>query len=379
MMDAEDAPFHGLFSPFTPPAVSRLEALLLGAGARVDRFVFEHFIGKTAFRRTESPAALRARLDRAHAFYANPRFMRDAETFFAPPRPLRAVTRRIRALRGGELLDVCYAADFTPVFPEAQADGPWPPTSMPGCARWWRHATSGHPAMLCIHGYAGGRPWLESLAFDAHRFYRAGVDVVLYVLPYHAGRMVAGARRSGDGFFGVDLVATNEAFAQAIYELRALMRYLRERGTGPVGAFGMSLGGYTAALLACVEPTLGFVAPMIPLASLSDMMWSGGERDPRVKEAMTAGWSRAALRDFFRVHAPLARPPLVPHDRRLVIAALGDRICPPEHADALWRHWGRPRMHWYPGGHLAQFRRGVALRQVRTLLRDAGLLPPRRA
>lgn len=378
MMNAEDGPFHGLFSPFTPPAVSRLEGLLLAAGAGVDRFVFDHFIGKTAFHRPESAPALRERLERARAFYATPTFMRDADAFFAPPRALRTTERRLRALRGGDLLDVRYEADFVPVFPEAETGVPWPPTSRPGCARWWRHREPGHPAMICIHGYAGGTPWLESLAFDAHRFYRTGVDVLLYVLPYHAGRRVVGARRSGEGFFGLDLVATNEAFAQAIYELRALMHHLRERGTGPVGAFGMSLGGYTTALLASVEPTLRFAVPMVPLTSLSDMMWSGGERDPRVVEAVAAGWSLAALRDFFRVHAPLARPPLVPHDRRLVIAALGDRICPPEHADALWRHWGRPRMHWYPGGHLAQFRRGVALRQVRTLLRDTGLLPPRR-
>jgi hypothetical protein len=60
-----------------------------------------------------------------------------------------------------------------------------------------------------------------------------------------------------------------------------------------------------------------------------------------------------------------------------VIAGVGDRICPPGHADALWRHWDRPRIHWYPGGHLAQFRRGTALGEVLRLVREAGLLPER--
>ena len=169
---------------------------------------------------------------------------------------------------------------------------------------------------------------------------------------------------------------TNEAFAQAIYELRALLRYCRAAGTGPVGAFGMSLGGYTTALLASVEPELAFAVPMIPLASLAEMMWAGDDNDPRLELARGYGWSLAVLRDLTRVHAPLARAPLVPFEHRLIIAALGDRICPPEHADALWRHWGRPRIHWYPGGHVAQFRRGAALRAVRTLLRDIGMLPP---
>src|SRR5204863_137740 len=87
---------------------------------------------------------------------------------------------------------------------------------------------------------AGAR--IERLAFEARRFYRAGVDVVIYVLPYHGPRTAAGSGPSGRGFFGLDMVRTNEAFAQAIYELRALLRYCRAAGTGPVGAFGMSLG-----------------------------------------------------------------------------------------------------------------------------------------
>jgi len=69
----------------------------------------------------------------------------------------------------------------------------------------------------------------------------------------------------------------------------------------------------------------------------------------------------------------LLRPSLVPRERRFVVGALGDRICPPAHAHALWHHWERPEIHWYPGGHLAQFRRGRALCAVRTFLQGLGL------
>ncbi len=358
--------------------VTRLEALLLGAGARLDRFVLERFLRRRAFAAPPDGAALRARLARGRVFYADPRFAADPAAFFVPPAPLRARVRQRRRLADGELLDLVYTTDFTPVFPEARDDPAGGTTPEVGLARWWRHRRTGHPAMLCVHGYAGGNFLLERLAFEAGRFYRAGVDVLIYVLPYHGARTPAGARHSGEPFFDIDLVRTNEAFAQAVYELRALLRYLRAAGTGPVGAFGMSLGGYTTALLASVEPELAFAVPMIPLASLADMMWAKGEGDPRMARAIEHGWTFSALRDFFAVHAPLGRPPLVPVARRLIIAALGDRICPPEHAVALWEHWDRPRIHWYPGGHLAQFRRSSALREVRTLLRDAGLLAPGR-
>ncbi len=355
--------------PALPP-VTRFESLLLGAGARLDRFVLDRYLRRQSF---TPPAGteFRERLARAREFYADRRFVDDPSAFFAAPAPLRASERRLRQLVDGDLVRLRFESAFVPVFPEAALA-----VDRTGIALWWRHRRSGHPAMLCVHGYAGGHLWIERLAFEARRFYRAGVDVVIYVLPYHGPRTAAGSGPSGRGFFGLDMVRTNEAFAQAIYELRALLRYCRAAGTGPVGAFGMSLGGYTTALLASVEPELAFAVPMIPLASLAEMMWAGDDNDPRLELARGYGWSLSVLRDLTRVHAPLARAPLVPFEHRLIIAALGDRICPPEHADALWRHWGRPRIHWYPGGHVAQFRRGAALRAVRTLLRDVGMLPP---
>jgi pimeloyl-ACP methyl ester carboxylesterase len=364
----------GLTTSAAAVALTRLDYLMLGAGARIDRFVLEFFLRRRTLSVPDDGGALRARLERAREFYSNPAFMAEPDAFYAPPAPLEPELLRRRLLPAGEVVDLSFASEFEPVFPEARAG-----TTRPlGLARWWKHHRPGHPAVVCVHGYGGGQLWLESLAFDARRFYRAGVDVILYVLPFHGGRALPGTR-SGEPFFDMDLVRTNEAFAQAIYELRALVRYLAQAGPSAVGAFGMSLGGYTTALLASVEPQLAFAVPMIPLAALADMMWTQGENDPRMASAIEHGWSRAALEDFFRVHAPLARPPLVPRERRLLIAALGDHICPPAHADALWRHWDRPRMHWYPGGHLAQFRRGVALREVRTLLRDVGLLPRRPA
>jgi hypothetical protein len=372
---SEQAPAIDLSVAPPPRRVTRVESLMLGAGARLDRFVMQRYLRRTAFPAPGDGDALRARLTRARLFYGDPQFVAKPEAFFAAPPPARADVRHLSNLDGGEILDVRYTTDFAPVSPDA--DPALATAGGAGVARWWRHREPGHPAMLCVHGYAGGHLWLETLAFDARRFYRAGLDVVLYVLPYHGRRALPGTR-SGGPFFDVDLVRTNEAFAQTIYELRALLRWLLASGTGPVGAFGMSLGGYTTALLASVEPELAFAVPMIPLTSLPDMMWAEGADDPRLARAVEHGWSLAALHDFFAVHAPLSRPPLVPADRRLIIAALGDRICPPAHADALWRHWGRPRIHWYPGGHLAQFRRHIALREVRTLLRDAGLLPPRR-
>ncbi|HLY36440.1 MAG TPA: alpha/beta hydrolase family protein [Candidatus Binatia bacterium] len=342
------------------------ERLLLDACTRFDRLVLDHFIRRAP---TPPPPGLHARLERARAFYGDPRFIADPDAFFVPPRPIRTATPdRILGLPGGDVVRLDYETDFQPTFPEARADA-IDRCNAHGVALWWRHARRGHPTMLCVHGYGGGQTWLESLAFEAVSFYRAGVDVVIYVLPYHGARTPAGARHSGELFFDMDLVRTNEAFARAIYELRGLARFFAASGSGPVGAFGMSLGAYTTALLATVEP-LAFVTAMIPVVSFADRWWCDGEGDPWLAVALANGWSREGVQTILRVHEPLARPVRVPRDRLLVIGARGDGICTPRHAKLLWRHWGRPRIHWYTGGHLLQLGRWAALRDVRALVAD---------
>jgi hypothetical protein len=135
----------------------------------------------------------------------------------------------------------------------------------------------------------------------------------------------------------------------------------------------MSLGGYATGLLAAVEPILDFAIAMIPVASLPELVWGEPLHRYRREEAEAHGITLDRFRHLWRVHAPLQRPPLLPVERRFVVGALGDRICPPGHAHALWSHWGRPAVHWFAGGHLAQFRRGRAFAAILHFLRGLGL------
>src|SRR5262249_47232882 len=164
------------------PPRSRLELLMARAAGRLDRFVLERFIRRHMLTSPRDGDELRQRLVRAREFYADHDFIAHPDRFFAPPTSLRTQLQHRHALRDGELLEVTYESDFVSVFPEERSD---PRPNRAGVARWWRHRRPGHPAMLCVHGYGGGHLWLERLAFDAGRFYRAGLDVVLYVLPYH--------------------------------------------------------------------------------------------------------------------------------------------------------------------------------------------------
>jgi pimeloyl-ACP methyl ester carboxylesterase len=68
-------------------------------------------------------------------------------------------------------------------------------------------------------------------------------------------------------------------------------------------------------------------------------------------------------------HCPLNYQPLVPKDRRLIITGLGDRLAPPEQAEALWEHWDRCALHWFPGNHILHVSQPEYLRRTNRFLR----------
>jgi predicted alpha/beta hydrolase family esterase len=135
---------------------------------------------------------------------------------------------------------------------------------------------------------------------------------------------------------------------------------------------GMSLGGYTTALLASVEPQLGFAVPIIPLASIADFARDQG----RLGTDEEARLQHAALEAANATVSPLARAPLVARERLLVIGAEADAITPIAHAERIAAHWSAPlvRIH---GGHLLQFGRRDAFRAVGGLLRSIGVMKSR--
>ena len=226
------------------------------------------------------------------------------------------------------------------------------------------------PAVVLVHGYMAGQWAVEERAWPISWLLRRGLDVAIVVLPFHALR-----GRPGGGappFPGADPRFTNEGFRQAMLDVRGLVGFLRARGAPEVGAMGMSLGGYTTALLASVEPKLGFAVPIIPLASIADFARDQG----RLGTDEQARMQHAALEAANAVVSPLARTPLVSRERLLVIGAEADAITPIAHAERLAAHWGAPlvRIH---GGHLLQFGRRDAFKAVGKMLRELGIMSPR--
>jgi pimeloyl-ACP methyl ester carboxylesterase len=226
--------------------------------------------------------------------------------------------------------------------------------------QWLHDPGAARGTIVLVHGFAMGYTPLDARALFAAEWFARGLDVALYTLPLHGARAPRDSRFPGDGFATSDVARLNGVLRQAVHELACLVGLLRAESAAPVGVLGLSIGGTISALLAARDPELDFVIPMAPPACLGDLAWrlAAGARS-RPLEA--SGLGADELRTCFRLVSPLAYPLRVPRERVLLVAGRGDRIVPPDHPQALWRHWGEPAIHWFGGSHLAPFgRRGVA-------------------
>lgn len=346
-----------------------------GAAAAVDRAATLAAYAATAGARRRSRAESLGHEGRLAALAAIAEEYPPDAPWFRPPRPIAPVSRAAgeRPL-GVRVHDLTWPSDHWPTgrsVAERWKPGPSSLASVrvfegPG-------GPSARPVAILVHGYLGGNFATEERVFPVAWLGRLGLDVALFTLPHH-GLRADPRRRGAPPFPGSDPRMTNEGFLQAIGDLRDLVAWFGDRGHPAVGALGMSLGGYTTALAATVEPALAFAVPIIPLASLADFARDQGRLGRSDAET---GAQHAALERAHRVVSPLHRAPVVPGERVLVVGAEADRITPVAHARRLARHFGAPLETWH-GGHLLQVGRAEKFRRIGRLLRELGMVRERR-
>jgi pimeloyl-ACP methyl ester carboxylesterase len=349
----------------------RLERLVSGVGAAVDTAAIRLLVGMMQRAPCEAQQHTLERFTALAAVYGRPELLQEPERFFRPAPPPRVRETRLPG-PFRPTLELAAPSAYEPFLPEyADCHRAWS-TNLTVHARWYRCA-SPRATMLCLHGFGGGPFLFEERAFCVRRWLRAGVDVVLMQLPFHGRRRPREVRFTAALFPSPDVVRTNEGFGQAVHDAQALLAWLAARGAAPVGVLGYSLGGYIAALLGTLTPHLAFVAAMSPPALLSELMWRHGHLTPLRVRAEQAGLTVEHLHRLFRLHSPLARPALVPRERSFLIAGRADLLLPSDQTRALWEHWGRPSIAWFPGGHVAQVGRGQALQVFAEWLEQHGL------
>jgi acetyl esterase/lipase len=220
-------------------------------------------------------------------------------------------------------------------------------------ARWLRpEGTQRAECLLYIHGWLEPGSWLEE-AFVFPRWTRElGVDVLHVALPFHGTRNPKHALFSGEYFWTADLVRSFEGIRQAIWDVRSALSWLRSRGYQRVGVAGVSLGASLAMVTACLAPTPDYVVPICGHLRLGEaveeaaILW-------RMKHDLERWGVHRQEREriFERVGFHRYLPVLAPR-KQLWIEAREDGHIDPALVRAQWEDWGRPNLHWIPGGHM---------------------------
>lgn len=310
------------------------------------------------------------------AFYAELAAEHDpAKSFPAPTDLPRVRSRRASPLAQwvahGTVDDIAFPSSFTAVNPAMRQQ--WQSLSANNIVRaqHWRHADGPRPTLCVIHGFMGSSYLLNGLFFSLPWYYRSGYDVLLYMLPFHGRRAEKLSPFSGFGYFARGLSGFAESMAQAVHDFRSVVDYLRHTGVQRVALTGISLGGYTSALLAAVEDRLEAVIPNCPVVTPSTMFNEWFPANTLVRLGLQLSHiSRDELTAGLSFHGPLNYPPLIAKHRRMIITGLGDRMAPPDQAVMLWEHWDHCTLRWFPGSHLLHVSQLDYLRRMTSFLHE---------
>jgi len=217
--------------------------------------------------------------------------------------------------------------------------------------------------LVGAHGFGmGSQASMDLRAFRVTQLHRRGINVVVPVLPLHGPR--ASGRVRGEDLMTIDLVDSMRGMAQATWDLRRVIRWLREaHGAQRVGVIGYSLGALVASLVASLEDDLACVIAGIPVVDLPQLFRR--HSPPHITRLADAyGALGPAADDVHRVVSPLAMNCVVPFERRFIFAGLGDRMSTFGQARRLWLHWDRPALATYAGGHVGFYWSGAVKRFV---------------
>lgn len=262
-----------------------------------------------------------------------------------PPR----VNERASSYRGIRYQEVTFLSGYEPVV------------ELPGTSRWLsitsnqvahnyvlRHREP-RPWLINLHGFGMGKP-SDLLTMRARHFHRdLGLNVIQPVFPVHGPRSEG---PDGEQALTLDYLNNLHAVCQAIWDVRRIMAWARaEAGATSFAIHGVSMGGYTAALLAGLVDDLDCVIAGVPTVDLAWVMRRNVPDDER--EALDARGLLGNMAD--RIHesvSPLSFEPKLSASRRFVYAGVADRMATPGQAHRLWEHWEKSPVLWYRGSHI---------------------------
>jgi hypothetical protein len=345
----------------------------LGAEVAIDEALLATMFVGAKLPRPEDHARIPREMAEARSRFEAEGWLEKPASYHVTPPPLEAPIFSRARTRGIDYEHLRFESGYQP-HPGEPGRERWLAKVANRTAHAWvlRHPGPPRPWLVCIHGYQMGWPLIDLLAFQPEIFHRRlGLNLLVPTLPLHGLRKAG--RRSGDGFLSGDPIDTVHAEAQAMWDLRRLLGWLREdQAAAAVGVMGFSLGGYTTALLASLDDGLACAIAGIPVTDFARIYYR--HLPPlHLSSAESQGLAEPELRQVLSVISPLALEPRIPRERRWIFGGVVDRLVPADQVRDLWRHWDQPRIAWYPGSHMSFRLHPAVPKLVLTALVDSGL------
>ena len=311
---------------------------------------------------------VRREVESAIDLFAERGWLDRPEDYHRVPRALEPSTVTREVVGGMPFEHLCFESGYQPWDGEPGAER-WMSyeANLVGHVRLFRHPGPPRPWLVCIPAYRMGHLLVDVAGFRAHWLHeRLGLNVAIPVQPFHGPRTHPGTR-GGDGYLCGDFVDTMHAQAQMLWDLRRLTAWLRQAyGAPAIGIYGVSLGAYTAAALASLQEGFDCVVIGVPAVDFVDLLHS---HIPavllRATERLGFPWDQ--IPTMLRPVSPLALRLRTDRRRCFIFGGLADTLTSPRQTQALWEHWGRPRLLQYRGGHVSF----LVEREVRDLLVEA--------
>ncbi|MGB1556341.1 MAG: alpha/beta hydrolase family protein [Oceanococcaceae bacterium] len=298
----------------------------------------------------------------------------DPQRWHPQPPDLLRVDARERQLFGRAYKQIHWEAG-SPDAEGLPAAAAWQAQMKQRKAHAWvlEHPGKPRPWLLTIHGYRMGSPLTDLRAFDPKLLHEQwGLNLASIVLPLH------GPRRqgvfSGNGYLDGDFSTFIHAQRQAIWDMRRLLSWLRLNRHAPsVGVYGLSLGGYNAALLAGLESDLSCVVAGIPVFDMAETLW---RHMPPTEQSVLEheGVDLERLRTVFAPVSPGSFASQTPAKALGIFAGAVDALVWPDQPLRLSQHWGCRPPWWFEGAHLSFAGTAAQHQCLRQTLRAGGLI-----
>ncbi len=281
-------------------------------------------------------------------YYIDNGYTQSPETFFRLPgkTPDYHLVEK-KTYHGGEIQLWSFASGYETRNPLLREQYQAFANNRHGYLVRWTHADRPRDTVLCLHGFMLGEPKQAARMFKVGKLFEQGLDVALFITPFHWKRAPQDKRRRGIFLQPDNVPMTCECFGQTMYDLQSTILILDDLGMKRIGLIGASLGGYNAALFTCLSERPAFTAMMVPAVNFSAPFGPDSAKLPfPVSSALGE-----KIRQVWEFHSPVNMRPRLPADKILVIASRGDKLCPFEHTRNLCETWELANCHFLTGGH----------------------------